>query len=92
MRLTTLVTLLTLGVSTVLAAPAPSDDWSKKKFECEKDGNARRSKLLGLSSNHLIGKHEYKQDSKGNWFCHEKKEVCDYWCEKNKCEKDGNVI
>ena len=31
-----------------------------------------------------LGKHEYKDN-----YCKEKKEQCDYWCQKDKCEKDG---
>ena len=48
-----------------------------------------RAKFHGPFTDLTTGKHEWKQDSKGNWGCYEKKEQCDYWCEKNKCEKDG---
>jgi hypothetical protein len=35
----------------------------------------------------VIGKHDFK-DGK----CNEKKEHCDYWCQKDKCEKDGEIV
>jgi hypothetical protein len=34
----------------------------------------------------LTGKHDYKQDSKGNWGCYDK--PCDWDCKKKECEKD----
>lgn len=44
-----------------------------------------------MTANCNLGKHDWKQDSKGNWGCYEKKEECDYWCKKDKCEKDGEL-
>ena len=32
----------------------------------------------------VTGQHEYKDG-----YCKEKKQECDYWCQKDKCEKDG---
>lgn len=43
MRFSILVTLLTLSASAVFAAPTSSDDWNKKKSDCEKDGRITRS-------------------------------------------------